>query len=228
MSLFTTTIEPRHCALRYRHGRFEQVLPAGRHRRVLGQRLVRVDLRERLLQVAPQEVLTADGVSVRVSAAVRWSVVDPVAFVEVTDDAVATVYLAVQVALREALAGLPVDDLVARGARVPVGDITAATAGVANRVGIEVAEVVVRDIILPPELRSAAAELATAKRRGAAQLEAARAETAALRSLANGAKLLDAHPGLAQLRLVQSAPPGTQLVLRVGSARDPLEQQVAD
>lgn len=228
MSLFTTTIEPRHCALRYRHGRLDQVLPAGRHRRVLGQRLVHVDLRERLLPIAPQEVLTADGVSVRVSASVRWSVTDPVAFAEVTDDAVATVYLAVQVALREALAGLPVDDLVARGARVPVGDITAATAAVADRVGVAVIEVVVRDVILPPELRSAAAELATAKRRGAAQLETARAETAALRSLANGARLLDAHPGLAQLRLVQSAPPGTQVILRVGSAAASSEQSIAD
>ncbi len=215
MSLFTTTVEPRHCALRYRRGRLDQVLEAGRHRRVRGQRLVHVDLRERLLTISPQEVLTADGVSVRVSAAVRWQVADPVAFVEVTEDAVAAAYLATQVALREALAGLAVDDLVARGARLPVDAITAATAEVAHRVGVEVAEVVVRDVILPTELRSAAAELATARRRGAAQLEAARAETAALRSLANGAKLLDEHPALAQLRLVQAAPPGTQLVLRV-------------
>ena len=47
-------------------------------------------------------------------------------------------------------------------------------------------------------------------------LEEARAETAALRSLANGARLLDAHPALAQQRLVQSMPPGTRLVLALG------------
>ena len=67
MSLLHFTIQPRHCALRYLHGSFEQVLPAGRHRRRLGQRLVVVDLRERLTQVAPQEVLTSDGVAVRVT-----------------------------------------------------------------------------------------------------------------------------------------------------------------
>jgi hypothetical protein len=50
-------------------------------------------------------------------------------------------------------------------------------------------------------------------------LEAARAETAALRALANGARLLDEHPALAQLRLVQSAPPGTRLVLQLGGRR---------
>ena len=48
----------------------------------------------------------------------------------------------------------------------------------------------------------------TARQRGQAKLEAARAETAALRSLANGAKLLDEHPALARQRLVQALPPG--------------------
>ena len=218
MSLIRFTIEPRHCALRYRHGVLEQVLPAGRHRRLRGQRLVVLDLRERLLPMAPQEVLTSDGVSLRVSAVVRWSVGDPVAFAEVSDDPAATVYLAAQVALRDALATLTADDVVGRGAALPAARITAATAEVAHRVGAEVAEVVVKDVIVPVELRAAAAELATARRRGEAQLEAARAETAALRSLANGAKLLDAHPALARLRLVQAAPPGTRIVIGVPDA----------
>lgn len=69
------------------------------------------------------------------------------------------------------------------------------------------------------QLRRAAAELTTARQRGAAQLEQARAETAALRSMAIGARLLAANPALATLRMIQSAPPGTQLVLRFdGSA----------
>jgi regulator of protease activity HflC (stomatin/prohibitin superfamily) len=218
MSLNRFTIEPRHCALRYRHGVLQQVLPSGRHRRLRGQRLVVLDLRERLTQVAPQEVLTTDGVSVRVSAVVRWAVGDPIAFAEVSDEPTATVYLAAQVALRDALSTVSADELVGRGAALPTARITAATAEVARRVGAEVAEVVVKDVIVPVELRAAAAELATARRRGEAQLEAARAETAALRSLANGAKLLDAHPALARLRLVQAAPPGTRIVLGVPDA----------
>jgi hypothetical protein len=72
---------------------------------------------------------------------------------------------------------------------------------------------VVKDVILPHELRTAYAELVTTRTRGQAQLEAARAETAALRSLANGAKLLDDHPALARLRLVQALPYGSTLEL---------------
>ena len=217
MNLFTITIDARKCALRYRHGRLEQVLPAGRHRRVRGSRYVRVDLRDALLALSPQEVMTSDAVPVKVTATVRWSVGDPVAFVEQSTDPLGTVYLGAQVALRDALAGTSVEALSVRGAALPVDQITGATAAIAARVGVEVAEVVVKDVILPAEVRHAAAELVTARHRGAAQLETARAETAALRSLANGAKLLDAHPALAQLRMVQSAPAGTQLVLRVGA-----------
>ncbi len=218
MSLFTITVQPRECALQYRHGRLDEVLQSGRHRRVWGARYVRVDLREHLLSLAPQEVPTADGISVKVTAAVRWAVADPVAFVERADDPTGHVYLGAQVALREALSALDADQVVHRGAALPVAEITGAVATVAAGVGIEITEVVVKDVILPSELRAAAVELVSARQRGAAQLEAARAETAALRSLANGARLLDAHPALAQLRLVQSAPAGTQLVLQVGAA----------
>ena len=150
------------------------------------------------------------------TATVCWSVGDPVAFVEQSTDPLGTVYLAAQVFLRDALSGTSVEALSIRGAALPVEQITGATAAVAARVGVDVADVVVKDVILPAEVRHAAAEADTARHRGAAQLETARAETAALRSLANGAKLLDAHPALAQLRMVQSVPVGTQLVLRVG------------
>lgn len=221
MTMFSITVEARQCALRYRNGHLEQVLPTGKHRRAVGSRLVRVDLREHLLPLTAQEILTADGVSVRVTAVVRWAVAEPVLFVEGADDPVAHVYLAAQVALRDAVSTLTAEQVVARGAAIPAPVITAATDAVARGVGIEVREVVVKDVIVPVELRQAAAELVLARRRGAAQLEAARAETAALRSLANGARLLDAHPALAQLRLVQSAPPGTQVVIRVGGRSDP-------
>ena len=76
----------------------------------------------------------------------------------------------------------------------------------------------VKDVILPHELRAAYAELVTTRTHGQAQLEAARAETAALRSLANGAKLLDDHPALARLRLVQALPHGSTLKVALPDA----------
>lgn len=221
MSPFHLVVNPQRVLVRYRHGVLVDVLPAGRHRVVRRAQTTEVDLRERLLLLAPQEIPTADdGVSVRVSAAVRWCVVDAVAFVERSTDPVAAVYLATQVALRDALAGLSCADLTGRGATIPIGAVTAAVDLVASGVGIGVAEVVVKDVILPGEMRSAALAVVTARQRGLAQLEAARAETAALRSLANGAMVLEKHPALARLRLVQAAPLGSQIVLRLGAVDD--------
>ncbi|GAA4115564.1 hypothetical protein GCM10022415_12100 [Knoellia locipacati] len=208
---------PAHCAaVELVDGTLTRVLEPGRHRRARRATYVVVDLREQLLAVSPQEILTVDGVQVRVSAAVRWTVADPVAWLERAADPVGLVYLGTQVALRDAVAGLTLDTVAQRGSGLDAAALTAAVASVARPVGVAVTEVVVKDVIVPPEVRAATLELATARQRGAAQLEAARAETAALRSLANGAKLLDEHPALARMRLVQSAPPGTQLVLRVG------------
>ena len=213
MSLFTLTIGPTARGLERRPGRPTRVLGPGRHRRVWQARYERVDLRERTTLLAPQDVLSADGISLRVTAAVRWTVSDPVAFTEAHEDPVSVVYLAVQVALRDALSERDAEALV----RATRGEVTerlgAAARTTAVRYGMEVLDVVVKDLLLPPELRAAYAEAVVVRRRGQAQLEAARAETAAMRSLANAAKLLDDHPALARLKLVQALPPGAKVVL---------------
>lgn len=220
MSLFTITVPTHTTRVEYRHGAVARVLGPGRHARRWGTSAERVDRRESLLTLAPQEVLTTDSVTVRVSATVRWAVADPVAWLERSVDPLGTVYLAVQVALRDGLATLSAEELARRGPALPTDVVAATVDAVARGVGVEVREVVVKDVILPGELRAAALDLVATHARGAAQLEAARAETAALRSLANGAKLLDAHPALARLRLVQAAPTGSTIVLRLGDVMD--------
>jgi regulator of protease activity HflC (stomatin/prohibitin superfamily) len=214
MSLFNTiTVFPHERAIEYVDGVCQRVLEPGRHKVARRATYHRLNVLERIVTTAPQDVLTSDGVSVRVTAAVRWKVTDPRAFVETVADPAAVVYLAVQVALRDALVAVEVDALV-REARRLAGDALVETARRAGgAVGIDVVDVVVKDVILPHELRTAYAELVTTRTRGQAQLEAARAETAALRSLANGAKLLDDHPALARLRLVQALPYGSTLEL---------------
>ena len=216
MFLFHVTVRAHCAAVELVDGTPRRVLEPGRHRRPRRSTHVVVDLREQLLVVAPQEILTVDGVQVRVSAVVRWTVADPVAWLERAADPMGVVYLGTQVALRDAVAGLTLETVSQRGSGLDPAALTAAVASVARPVGVAVTEVVVKDVIVPGELRAATLELATARQRGAAQLELARAETAALRSLANGAKLLDDHPALARMRLVQAAPMGTQVVLRLG------------
>jgi regulator of protease activity HflC (stomatin/prohibitin superfamily) len=219
MSLINrVTVEVGQSALAYRNGTLVRVLEPGKHSLYGAVSVVVVDMRERLVTLAPQEVLTADAVSLRVTVALRIVVTDAVAYVERSVDPVAGVYLAAQIALRDNTAGLTAEDVMQRSTRIDAVAIRDAARDAGARTGIDVLDAYVKDVIVPAEIRTAATQLVTAKSRGAAQLEAARAETAALRALANAGKLLDTHPALAQLRLVQQVPYGSRVVLAVGGA----------
>lgn len=207
------TVRSTERALEYVDGVCTRVLEPGRYRRPRRATYQHLWMVERIETTAPQDVLTSDGVSVRVTAAVRWAVGDPLRFAETAADPAASVYLAVQIALREALVDVEADAVVRQSRRVLGDALTPAAIAAGFEVGVAVREVVVKDVILPHDLRSAYAEQVTARARGLARLEAARAETAALRSLANGAKLLDQHPALARQRLVEALPPGSTLEL---------------
>jgi len=218
MSLFRSkiTVNAHERAAEYVDGSLTRVLAPGRYRQPRRATYVRVHVLENIQQLAAQDVPTSEGVPVRVSVVLRAAVSDVERYLAVTPDPHGVVYLAVQVALRDALLDVPVAEAVSAVRRDLAGTLTEAARRAAEQVGLEVREVVVKDVILPGDLRAAYAELVSARTRGQAQLEAARAETAALRSLANGAKLLDEHPALARMRLVQALPPGSTLELTTG------------
>lgn len=178
------------------------VLGAGAHRRA-ERDLVgwRVDMRPWVLHVPTQEVPTADGVTVKVTVAAQARVVDPLAFVTATRAAAEAVYLFVQVAIREVLAATSLDDLLA--ARVEVRDRLVSAVGDLSATGIALDRLELKDVVLPGELKRAQAQVLLARAEGLAALERARGETAALRGLANAARLVTEQPALLELRLIQ-------------------------
>lgn len=200
----------------YRDGRFATELPPGRHRLPWwGWRrryTARVSVRPRLLVVGMQEVLTGDGLSVKVSLTSTVRVVAARTWHEAVEDPTAFLYTALQVALREAVAARTLDELLADRSEVPE-QMRSAVAGTAAAVGLAVDALALRDVVVPAELRRAAAEVATARAQGLAALERARSEVAATRALANAAKLVDTHPGLLQLRTLQAVEVGGATVV---------------
>lgn len=195
-------------------GRLERVLEPGRHRyRAKRSELVTVEMRPRMLNVTGQELITQDGISLRVSVVATWAVSDPVVFETGAESSHGALYAAVQEALRDAISTTSLEDLLADRARISAAmmEVVPGRAGV---LGITVTEVHARDLMLPGELRRAAQETLLARERGRAELERARGEAAVLRSLANTARLLEEHPALLHLRTLQIASaPGTRLVL---------------
>ncbi|MFX0577312.1 slipin family protein [Nocardia nepalensis] len=210
--MYTTVMEWQRTLL-YRDGTLERVLEPGRHRYDDKRcTLIAVDMRPRLLHISGQELLTLDGLSLRVSYALNWQVIDPQEFTTGAQYPEQVLYAAVQDAARRAVAGHTLDELVADRALL-VGDLVEIATAVAG-LGIRVDGLNARDLMLPGELRRAALETVLAKEHGRAELERARAEAAALRSLANTARLLEEHPALLRLRTLQvAATPGTQVVL---------------
>lgn len=183
------------------------VLVAGRHRLPWPpwrRRVDVVDQRVALLSVTGQEVATADVPGAKVSVHARWRVADPVAFLDRAQQPAEQLRLAVQLALRDWAASVPLEMAVAdRAAATPA--LTASVRAAVSELGIDVDEVAVRDVVVPGEVRRAVLALATARQEGQVALERARSETAALRALANGAWVLADHPDLARLRLAQAA-----------------------
>ena len=189
--------------VRYRKGRLVGVLDPGRHWLRAVDKNVLVDLRPRTVTLGGQEVLTSDGVAVRVSLALVMRVVDPVVYVEASVSADQAVYIAVQLVLRSAVAGVPAEDLLTSRAEI---DATLATgaAETAATYGLAVDQAGVRDLAFPGDLKRVFAQAATAKQEAKAALERARGETAALRSLANASRAFDSHPNLLRLRTLQA------------------------
>jgi regulator of protease activity HflC (stomatin/prohibitin superfamily) len=208
------TVQQWQRALLFRHGALVDTIGPGAHRRWRrGYTMTVVDIRPWVLTMPTQEIPTADGVTVKLTVVGRVRVVDPTAFVTANQDANGALYLAAQIALREVVATTTIEQLLGDRGDVPAA-LLAALRGV-EEIGVAVEALEVKDIVLPAELKRAQAEVLLARAEGQAALERARGETAALRNLANGARLAADNPALLQLRLIQAlaATPGNTLVI---------------
>ena len=209
-------VEPWERALLFRHGALVDTLGPGAYRRwAAGFTIRRVDTRPWIMTAPTQEVPTVDGVTVKVTVSGRVRVVDPTAFVLGTQNAHEAMYLAVQIALRELVAASSIDQLVS--ARADLGErLTASVRGLEDA-GVNVEALELKDIVLPAELKRAQGEVLLARAQSVAALERARGETAALRNLANAARLAADNPALIQLRLIQELAAGSGHTVVIGA-----------
>jgi regulator of protease activity HflC (stomatin/prohibitin superfamily) len=217
------TIWPWEVGLLYRDGRFVRALPPGRHWVGFAAREVRRIPTTRQLAVVPaQEVLTSDGFPVKLSVVVEYRIDDARRMQEQTAGHWAPLLqVSIQLALRAPAQSRDLDRLLAdRGALD--AELLGPIATTAAAIGIAIERVALRDLILPAEVRRMVTDVERAKREGLAALERARGEHAALRSLANAARLMKGNPELHALRVLQAlaAQPGKTaptLVLGAGA-----------
>jgi regulator of protease activity HflC (stomatin/prohibitin superfamily) len=211
----STTVHEYERGVRFVRGRFVGLAEAGTAYYLRPTTEVRVlDVRPTSMTIEGQEVMTSDGVALKISLVARYVIGDAAAYVLADSASGRTMYLDIQLGLREIVAGRTIDEVLA--ARTTIGpEILALVAPQVMSIGIELTAVEVRDVMVPAELKRAFAAVVAARHEGAAALERARGETAALRSLANAGRLVGDNPGLLSLRVVQelSARGGNTVVL---------------
>jgi len=209
-------VNPGEVALFVHNGVIEQTLQPGRYRYwVRGAVVRRVDTRASLVRLGAQELFTSDGVSVKLNVVAESTITNPEVYLYGTTNATEFVHLAVQVAVRTVVAAMDVDRLLET--RGEGGQAIRAALPDLSLTGVAIGNVELKDVVLPPELKRARAEVLVAKADGATALERARGETASLRSLANAARQLADNPALFQLRLLQQLEASTGNTIVVGA-----------
>lgn len=201
--------------LKYVDGRFRGVLGAGTYWfTTLNTHIRKVDIRPKFVSIAGQEVLSADGVTLKVSLAAKYQIADPAIAVNQIEDVHQALYLELQMGIREIIGTAPIDDLLEK--REAFGALLLERRKpAAEQLGLSLESVDLKDVMFPGELKRIFSQVVKARKEGQAALEKARAETATLRHLANAASLIDRHPTILQLRALQTVQEssGNSLVL---------------
>ena len=158
-----------------------------------------VEIRERTLEVASQDILTKDKVSLRLSLVLGWRVIDVDKSLQAVADPEKVLYRDAQLALRKAVSNRTIDKVLEDKESMDT-EIRQYVERRATSFGAEVLSVGVRDIILPGDMKEILNRVIEAEREAQANLIKRREETAAARSQANTAKLYAANPFLAKMK----------------------------
>src|SRR5260370_33251202 len=162
-------------------------------------RMMKVDLRIVTLTVPPQEVITRDNVTIKVTAVVYFYVVDPIAaVVKVMNFTQATTQIG-QTNLRNVLGQSELDELLAERKKIN-RDLQAIIDEHTARWGVKVTAVEIKDVELPATMQRAMAKQAEAEREKRAKVIHAEGELQASTQLAHAAAVIGSHPAALPLR----------------------------
>ena len=196
-------------------GKLVERLAPGRHAFWIAGRKIevkRLDLRPQAVEITAQEMLTKDRIALRVTLTAFRRIVDPERVVASVPDVDAWLYRLVQFAIREAVAGRTLDEVLSAKTALDA-ELRDYVRERVTESGVEVTELGVKDVILPGEIRELVNKVVEAERLAKANLIRRQEETAATRSLLNTAKLMEENPLLLRLKELESL---ERLVEKVG------------
>lgn len=165
--------------------------------------MLKVDLRIITLQVPPQEIITRDNVTIKVTAVVYFQVVNPtLAVTNVANYSEATMQIG-QTTLRNVLGQSELDELLANRAKINT-ELQTIIDDYTERWGVKVTAVETKDIELPSTMQRAMAKQAEAEREKRAKVIHAEGELRASAQLAQAAGVIASQPSALTLRYLQT------------------------
>lgn len=163
----------------------------------------KVDMRSFAVSIAGQDLMTRDKVTLRLTLTAEFAVEDAARATHAVADVRDAVYLAVQLAARDYVAGVTLDELL-EGRDAMTRHLLADVAPKASAFGVRVSRVGVKDVVLPGDMKTLLNRVIEAEKEAAANVILRREETAATRSLANTARVMSEHPVLLRLKELEA------------------------
>lgn len=193
--------------LKYAQGKFEGILEPGRYTywnhpgaRITVQVL---DTRLQQLKIEGQELMTRDKVTLRLTLTAEYAPTDAPTTVHAVADVKDALYLAVQLAAREFVAGVTLDELLEQRDTL-THYLEAQVMPRAEAFGVRVQRVGVKDVILPGEMKTLLNKVIEAEKAAAANVILRREDAAATRNMANTAKVIAENPVLMRLKELET------------------------
>jgi len=155
-----------------------------------------------VLDIAGQELMTADKVTLRLNAVVAYRVVDPVRAVTSVGTYDQALYRESQLSLRGVIGLRELDAFLSDKEQV-ARELADLIRERATAFGLEIVGFGIRDVILPGEMKTILNRVTEAKKAAEAQLITRHEETATMRSQANTARIFESNKALMRLRQLE-------------------------
>lgn len=167
------------------------------------QRLLKVDVRVKAVDVPDQEAITKDNIPIRINAVIYYRISDASKAVLEVENFFNAVSQLAQTTMRNAVGEVKLDELLSNKKQVSE-NIKLVVDRVSDAWGVDVQSVELKDIVLPESLKRTIAKVAEADRERQAVIIASEGEMAAAQNVAKAAHTLASSPGALHLRTLQS------------------------
>ena len=167
------------------------------------QSFKKVDIRTKAVDVPEQEAITKDNVSIKINAVLYYEIFDASKAILAVENFNYAVSQLAQTTMRNVVGTVSLDELLTEREKISE-EICSIVDEATDPWGIKVANVELKDISLPEEMKRVIAKIAEAEREKQAVITKAAGEVEASKNLAEAAETMSKAPGALHLRTLST------------------------